>query len=168
MQKISFARLIFFFVAGFVFSFHIVHSQSKVLISKFNVKSQTEVITEIIGGVEITYKDTFTGFDKNGNTVEEIKYSKDSSIKKRQTSEYNKDQNKTEEDEYDSNGNIKKKHIYTYNANGDKILEITYDSNGTISKKEAYEYNDKGLKIVKKIYNGNDVLLEVHKFTYEM
>jgi hypothetical protein len=144
------------------------YSQSRDVISKFNVKSQTEIITEIINGVEITYKDTYTGFDKNGNTIEEIKYGKDSSVKKRQTTGYNKDQNKIEEEEYDSSGSLKKKHVYTYNSNGDKILEVTYDSNGKISKKEAYEYNDKGLKTVKKIYNGNDILIEVHKFTYEM
>lgn len=168
MLKFKTVRLIVLLITGSFICFRTGYSQSKEVISKFNVKSQTEIITEIVNGIESTFKDTYTAFDKNGNTVEEIKYSKDNSVKKRQTTEFNKDQNKTEEDEYDSNGNLKKKHIYTYNSNGDKILEVTYDSSGKISKKEAYEYNDKGLKIVKKIYNGNDVLVEVHKFTYEM
>jgi len=145
-------------------------SQKKKDIKKDKIKSTTETITKIENGKEVTYKDSYTSFDKNGNIIEEINYNKDGTVKKRHTSRFDDGKNKTEEIEYEGvDGKaIQKKHQYSYNSKGDKILEITYDGAGKLIKKEVYTYNSLGLRDEKKVYDAKNVLIESHKYSYEM
>ena len=149
-----------------IFSVVSLFAQSKKEIKSNKIKSSTEV--HIIAGHEkdSTYKDTYQAFDKDGNTIEEIKFNPNGTVKKRRTFKFDSDKNKTEEVEYDGT-TLSKKHQYSYNAHGDKVLEVTYDGSNKLVKKEVYIYNSLGLKVEHKIYDGNNVLIETHKFTYD-
>ena len=159
-------KKIFLFFSFIVFS-SALFSQGKKDIKTYKIKATSENVTATEGGKDISFRDSYTAFDKNGNTLEDIQYNKDGTVKKKITTKYDSNKNKTEEVEYDGTGVIKK-HLYSYNSKGDKTLEVTYDGSGKLIKKEVYLYNNKGLKVEKKIYDANNTLLETHKFTYEM
>ena len=142
------------------------HAQGKKNIKTNKIKSSTEFHVLVAHEKDSTYKDTYTVFDTNGNTVEEIKFNPNGSIRKKRTYKFDGSKNKLEELEYEGTTLVKKQQ-YAYNANGNKILEVTYDGTNKLIKKEVFIYNRLGLKVEHKIYNGNNVLVEIHKFTYK-
>lgn len=141
-------------------------SQSKKEVKENKIKSTLENVTIIENGKEITYKDTYTEFDKNGNIVAQTEYNKDGSVKKKITSKYDSFKNKTEELEYEGNHLVRKR-LFSYNGNGEKTLEVTYDGSGKLLKKEVFIYNNKGLRAEKKIYDAANNLIETHKYIYQ-
>jgi|ERR1035437_3820722 hypothetical protein len=164
-----------FFLNLLVFSFLLlvssqgeVFSQKKKEIKLNKIKTTTESITETNAGKEVTYKDTYSSFDKNGNILEEIKYNSDGTIKKKTVTKYDNFKNKIEETEYDGNGNVVKKQQCAYNSKGDKILEEEYDGNNKLTQKTVYIINSKGLRVEKRVYDSNNVLKKSYKITYEM
>ncbi len=137
-------------------------AQGKKTIRKFSIKKETETVTE----GTTTYKDGYVIYNNNGNPIEEVKYNKDGTIKKKTTSKYDKNNKIIEEQHYEGNKFIKKK-IFTYNAFEEKTEELTYDAANQLVKKELYKYDKKGLKIEKKIFDGVGNLQQTHIYTYQ-
>jgi hypothetical protein len=166
MKKIRLA-----FVLSLLFS-NLIFAQSKKDIKKNKIKSITEWNTKFQNGKEVSFKESFTVFDKNGRTIELTEYTKDGSIKKKESTKYDAYDNKVEENKYENDQNSNsskektKKIIYKYNINNDKIEEEEYDGNGKLLKKSIYSYDNKGLKVGKKTYVGDNVLETNRKYVY--
>lgn len=182
---------LFLFITVFSFS---CFSQSKKEAKANKIKSTTVWQADNENGKTNTYKESYQEYDKNGNTITKIEYSKEGTIKKKETTVYDANQNKTAETEYDLKNNINKKKTYkynalndkteeieynattnaiikkttyTYNANGDKTGETITDASGNVTKKIVYNYNTKDLKNDKQTYTGSNVLESVKKWVYE-
>lgn len=149
-------------------NFQSAFSQKKKSIKKLNLKSVTESVISVEEGKSKTLKDSYTGFDKNGNVLSEIKYNADGSIRKKTMNKYDEEGNKTEEAEYNGSGKLISKIVNTYNAKGDKSTEMEYDVNNVLLKKSLFSYDSRELKTEKKIYNGSNVLIKTHKYSYEI
>lgn len=152
------------FVSAFCFNDSF--SQSKKEVKDNKIKSTTEDVTATENGKEITYKDSYITYDKNGNITEQTEYNKDGTIKNKLSMKYDNFKNKIEEIEYEGN-TIKQKRQFSYNTNGDKTVEVTFDAAGKLLKKEIYFYNNKGLRTEKKTYGSSNTLVETHKYTYQ-
>jgi len=142
------------------------HGQSKKDIRNAKVSAETTTTTIIEGGKEITYKDSYTLYDKNGNVSEQTEYSKDGSVKHKESMKYNADNDKIEEKVFDAKDKSTKKTTFTYDANSNKIAENEYDENGKLVKQITYAYNNKGLKTEKKVFDGKKKLISTKKYTY--
>jgi hypothetical protein len=143
-----------------------VTAQSKKDIRENKIGSETSTITLTENGKEVTYKDTYTVYDKNGNVTEQTEYNKEGTIKRKETNKYNANKDKTEEVVYDGKDNTTRKTTYFYNSNGQKIGEIEYDGSGKIIKQSMITYNADGFKTEKKTYDANKKLISTKKFTY--
>src|SRR4051812_7667772 len=152
-----------------IFSF-LSFGQSKKEIKKNKIKSITELTSVIENGKEITFKDYYYVFDKEGRGIEETDFNKNGSVQKKQSSKYDNNDNKIEETyfhdkelktneeraiaESAQNKNIRT--VNKYNANNDKTEESTFDvSTGKLINKERFSYNAKGEKILEETYNGD-------------
>ncbi|MBN2612244.1 MAG: hypothetical protein JXB00_11855 [Bacteroidales bacterium] len=78
-------------------------------------------------------------YDANGNKVEEIKYDKDKSIKKKIVCTYNSNNDKISETEYDESGKQVQKIIYEYNGNL-RVTKKEYDEKNKLVSWKTYEY----------------------------
>ena len=176
-----------------LFSFYSV-AQSKKNIKKNKVKSTSVTTTEDVKGAQQTFKDTYEEYDSDGNTIVDIEYNPDGTVKKKETYKFNKNGDVLEHVVYGTQGEIKKsttmkysalfdkieelryegasnklveREVYTYNAQGQRTSEVTLDDKGVLIKKAIYTYDKKGLKLEKKTVDGKDKLLSDKKYTYE-
>src|ERR1035437_3027061 len=113
-MRTSFLYLTLFSFLFIVSSEEKVFSQNKKEIQRNTIKSTTESVTETVAGEEVTYKDTYSTFDKKGDVLEEIKYNHDGTIYKKVTTKYDNSKNKIEEIQYDGNGTMEKKQLCSY------------------------------------------------------
>ncbi|MFO7656971.1 MAG: hypothetical protein R6W78_07880 [Bacteroidales bacterium] len=81
-------------------------------------------------------------YDQNGNKIEEIKYSKEKSIKKRIVCTYNSNNDKISETEYDESGKQVQRIIYEYNGNL-RVTKKEYDEKNKLVAWKTYEYKYK-------------------------
>jgi hypothetical protein len=191
MNRALFLLTISFFLASATFA------QSRKQLKELKVKSQTEISIIYKDGKEVSnYKSEYSTFDKDGNTITQIEYNVDGTVKRKETTKYagkekieeiiehptggtdvqkkykrttwkfNTAGDKTEEVEYDAAGNVTKKITYAYNAKGQRVFEMEYDGAGRLLKKSAFSYDKKGLKTEKKVYGPNDVLEKHVTYTY--
>ncbi|HBF88525.1 MAG TPA: hypothetical protein DDX39_07780 [Bacteroidales bacterium] len=149
----------------FAFPF-LVHGQSKKDAKKNKVKSATVVQINHSDEGENRFKESYIEFDKQGNTVLEIEYSKDGSIKNKTTAKYDAYENRIEETYFNSKDNAIIKRTFKYNANNDRIEE-TESKDDVFIKKTTFNYDVKGLKTNKKIYNKSESLKSEKKWSYE-
>lgn len=145
-------------------------SQSKKDLKLNKVQTETSYITQKENGKEVTFKDSYTVYDKEGRTIEETEYYKDGTIKQKKTNKYDSQKNKIEETSFDAKDEAKgesySKTTFFYNKNNEKIGEIEYDAKGKILKQSLIKYGNKGLKSEKLTYNADKVLLSTKKFVY--
>ena len=155
-----FKIIIILFISFFVASAFAQSKKDMKKVNKFDVKSMTETITEMEDGKEITYKDTYTAFDKNGNVIEKDEYHKDGSLKYKSFAKYDGKGNKLE-DSYTETGGKKEegkhkeknvRHTYKYDVNNNKIEEIEMDNTGKVIYKMQISYNIKGDKTLENIF----------------
>lgn len=142
------------------------YCQSKKDIRNAKVATETTTTTITDNGKEITYKDSYTVFDKNGNVNEQTEYNKDGTIKRKESNKYNASNDKIEEKIFDAKDKSTKKTTFTYDVNKNKTGETEYDENGTVIRQVIYSYNNKGLKTEKKTYDGKKKLISTKKYTY--
>ena len=170
MRKIFFISSIFFFCLHFAFA------QSKKEIKEYKIKSTTENTTETVDGKEVTYKSTYSAFNKNGETTEKTEYNPDGSIKRKETTKFDSKGNKIEETFYevkDKKNDSEKpavkntKTTSKYNSNDNKIEEIEYDGAGKMLKKTIFSYNAYGDKTMEVVYDSGGKLLKKSVFTYD-
>lgn len=171
----------------------IVFSQNKKTAKANKIKAATVWQTDMENGKTTTYKDSYEEFDKNGNTVQEIEYKKDGSVKKKKTAVYDQFQNVieetvydagkktnymkkykynayndvTEETEFEGSGALVRKTVFTYNNQGDVLTETVTDPAGKVIKKIVYQYAAKKLKSGKQTYNTDNTLVSTKKWSYE-
>ena len=74
-------NLVFILLCFLVFSNSF--AQSKKDLAKNNILSETTTVTKIEDGKEITFKDTYTVYDKDGKVIEETNYNKEGAVKEK-------------------------------------------------------------------------------------
>ena len=116
-------------------------SQSKKDVRKYGIKSVTEMMTEIDNGKEVTFKSSFTSFDKNGFVAKKTDYHRDGTVKKEVTSKY---------DGY-----------------GNKIEDLECDGSRSPVSRQVFTYDKKALKAERREYNGSRVLVSIKKYQYQ-
>ena len=150
----------------FCFAVSTAVGQGKKDIRDNRIATETSYVTSTENGKEITYKDSYTVYDKNGCVVEQIDYNKEGAIKRKETNKYNANKDKIEEVVYDAKDKTTQKTTYFYNSQYQKIGEIEYDGAGQIKKQILTTYNPNGMKAEKKTYDANKKLISTKKFTY--
>jgi hypothetical protein len=153
-------------LAFFCFAITTVMGQGKKEIRDNKIASETSYVTSYENGKEITYKESYTVYDKNGCVTEQTEYNKEGAIKRKETNKYNANKDKIEEVVYDGKDKTTQKTTYFYNSEYQKIGEIEYDGAGIIKKQSLIIYNAKGMKAEKKTYDANKKLISTKKFTY--
>jgi hypothetical protein len=166
-------RSIFLFSIVLFFSTTI-SAQSKKQIKELKIKSMTETQTLYKDGKEtVTYKSDYLVFDKEGNSITEIEYNSDGSVKRKQSTVYagkDKSEEVTEHpNDNDDNSPPKKykKLTWKYNANGDKTEEVEYDASGAVVKKTTVAYDAKGNKAFEMEYDGSGKLTQKTAYAYD-
>jgi glycogen debranching enzyme len=152
--------LLLIFISLFSFA------QSKKDIRNNKIASETAMITVTENGKEITYKDSYTIYDKNGNVIEQTEFNRDGSIKNKETNKFDANKNKIETTEYNEKDKTTTKTTFVYDKNDNKILETEYDGKGKIIRQSAYIYNNKGFKTEKRTVDGNKKLIAIKKHSY--
>lgn len=142
-------------------------AQSKKEIKNNKIKSKTIEKTEQKDGQTYTYKDSYEEFDKNGNTILRIEYSKSGEIKKKSNYKFDSFGNLIEETKYDRKNGTTITTKTKFDTNGEKLEETEIDAGGNVLQKQVYKTDDKGLRIEGKEYNADDELRWVKKYTYE-
>ncbi|MCX6310437.1 MAG: hypothetical protein NT084_02255 [Bacteroidetes bacterium] len=168
-------RNILLFSIAITFS-NTIAAQSKKQIKELKIKSATENITIYKDGKEtVTYKSDYSIFDKDGNSVSEIEYNQDGTIKKKQTTTYvgkDKTQEITEHPNDVDNDNSPpkkyKKTTWKYNSNGDKTEEVEYDGSGAIVKKTTYAYDSNGNKAFEMEYDSAGKMTQKSAYSYDL
>lgn len=140
----------------------VTYAQKKKEIRKYKIKSVTVTETEN----NKTLNDGKTVFDANGETVEEMNYDKDGSLRSHHKYKLNAQGEIIEDTEYDKEG-LKEKRIIKYNSLGIKTEELVYDKSEKLLKRHMYTYDGKGLKIERKTYDGANKVISVKKYVYE-
>jgi hypothetical protein len=158
MKKIAFLLLLV--IPMFAFS------QGKKDIKANKIKSRTISATEQKDGVPITYNESYEEYDKNGNTVTKIDYTKSGEIKNKQTFKYDSFGNTTEKVDFDKKSGKTLKTTYKYDAKGEKTEELVTDSQGNTVEKIVYIYDAKNLRTQSKEYNSKGEIKEIKKSTY--
>lgn len=171
MRKII---LLLVVIAGCTFT---ARTQSRKDVKKYGIKTCTEWTTKTENGKEVTYKDSYKAFDKNGYTIEETEFTRDGKVKKKETARYDKDGNVLEETSYELKEakpgeakdatSVGKKVSYKYNVNSDKTEESEFDGSGKLVKKIAYSYNTNGDRTGEVIYDASGKLLRKVFYTYD-
>ena len=120
------------------------YSQSKKKIKELNIKTITETTTVIDFGKKITYKSSFTSYNKKAKLTEKTEYNRNGSIIRKETAKYNSEGNKIEESLYESMDIPKKniKIISKYDAEGNKIEDMEYDGTGKLTRKQQFSYDN--------------------------
>lgn len=142
-------------------------SQSKKEIRDNKIKSTSIEKTEQKDGQSITYKEFYEEYDKNGNTILKIEYSKAGDIKNKSTYKYDNFGNVIEKTEYERKSGETTKTLTKYDAMGEKSEETETDNDGNILQKQTYKVDNKGLRQEAKEYNGKAELRWIKKYTYE-
>lgn len=155
--------LVFVMCAVFISA---LQAQSRKEIRENKIISETSFVTSNENGKEVTYKDSFTVFDKNGNISEQTEYNKEGGIKRKETNKYNANKDKIEEVVYDGKDQTTRKTMFLYNSNFQKTGEIEYDNSGNVIRQSMILYNAKGLKSEKKVFDANKKLIATKKYTY--
>ena len=161
--------VLFLFTASF--------AQSKKEVKANKIKSTTEYTTEIIGGKEVTYKSSYSVFDKEGNTIEKQDFLPDGSLKKKNTAKYDGKGNKIEETNFvakddkpqdDPKPDAKNtKTVSKFNSANDKTEEIVYDAvSGKQLKKTQTSYTS-GNKMLEAVFDGDNKLTKKSVYTYD-
>lgn len=145
---------------------NICQAQDKKDIKKYKIKTVTQTITDVSSDKEKTHKDLFQKYDGNGNTLEEVEFKSDGSIKQKTINTFDNNNNLIQEDKYED-GKFTERKIYTYNPEGEKTAELIYDSANKLLRKSIYVYNNKGMKIEKKTFDENGKFISLKKYTYE-
>lgn len=140
----------------------IVYGQSKKKLKQYNIKSVTETKVE---GDKTTVESVST-FDKQGNEIETIEYSKEGKLKLHLKMKYNNDGEEIEREEFDSNGKLVEKTVSSYNSIGEKKQEIVFDTDGAETKRHLYEYDSRGFKLERKTVDKSGNVLSVKKYSY--
>lgn len=159
-------NLIIGFVAGIIVMASLSFATSKKEIIDLRISSKTTTETYFKDGEEKTYKESFTSFDKAGNTIEDIEYKKDGTIKSKETSKYNSFGDKTEEKIFKAKDGTTTRTTFSYDANGRKTGEVEYDENGSVKKKSSFSYDKKGFRTEKKVLNSEGKVISVEKYSY--
>lgn len=154
MRSLAVVLLLFVLSTGF--------AQKKKEIKKYGIRLIT--VNETTQGK--TIPDSKSGFDSNGNLVEEVKYNKEGALKSTVRYKYNKSGDVIEESEYDEKNNLKEKRMTKYDALGQKTEELTINAAGVQIKKEVFVYDSRGLKIEKRIYDSTNNLITTKKTFY--
>lgn len=154
-------------------------AQGKKDIKKNKMKTITEFVTVIENGNEISYKAYYVVFNKNAEIIEEIEYSSNGTIKKKETTKYDVNGNKVEETCFQQKErkntkssseqieNVNVKTVYKYNAHNDKIEEDEIDlTNAKLIKKHILSYNNKGEKNSEETFNSENKMIKKETFTY--
>lgn len=144
-----------------------ISAQSKKDIKNNNISSETTYITINENGKEITYKDSYTEYNDEGNVTEQTDYLKDGSIKHKETNKYNSQKKKVEETVFDAKDKTNKRTVFTYNDDNKKESETEYNDSGKLIKQSVFTYNKKGFKIEKKTYDANKKLIATKKYIYK-
>jgi hypothetical protein len=156
----------FLTLAFFCFAMTTVMGQGKKEIKDNKIVSETSYITSNENGKEVTYKDSYMVYDKNGCVTEQTDFNKEGGIKRKETNKYNANKDKIEEVVYDGKDKTTQKTTYFYNSEYQKIGEIEYDGSGLIKKQSLITYNRNGMKAEKKTYDANKKLISTKKFIY--
>lgn len=159
------------------FLFIQLNAQSKKDIRLYKIKELTENTVLYENGKQVaSYKSEITKFDKEGNTIENITYNSDGTIRRKEAAKYS-GKNKIEElvqvvnntkkaDE--ENTNEKYKHTTSkYNSNNDKTEEVWYDEKGSIIKKETIAYNSRGDRLFEITYDGSGKIIQKIAYGYD-
>jgi predicted mannosyl-3-phosphoglycerate phosphatase (HAD superfamily) len=162
MKSISFYTLLSLIIL-FTVS---VSAQSKKDIRNNKIVSELCTISVTENGKDISYKDSYTVYDKNGNIVEQTEFNRDGSIKFKEINKYDAKKNKIEKTEYSDKDKKTIKTTYGYNANDDKVMETEYDNTGAIYRQSVFLYNNKGFKTEKRTIDGNKKLIAIKKYIY--
>ncbi len=152
------------------------------------VKSISELVTVTDEGKEITYKDSYTLYGKNGKVIEKTDFNPDGGIKNKETEKYDRNDNVVEETTYAENGSKKKgkknngykeddpndiptltpeknsRKIFKFDSDNNKTEETEYDANGNQVKKITYTYTVNGAKSNEIHLNANNK--QDHRFVY--
>lgn len=149
-------------------------AQSSKKVKSFHIKSTTEWVTDYSSDEKSeARKDTYTAFDKDGNTIEKTEYAKDGSIKKKETDKYDGKGNLLEESSFEAKSDKEpkdksfKKITYKYNSSNDKTEENEFDSNDKLVKKTVYTYNKNGDKSAEVIMDSDGKVLKKAIITYD-
>jgi len=159
-------KKIYIFVLVLIISVNFLSAQSKKDIRNNKIESETATITYTENGKDITFKDSYTVYDKNGNVIEQTEYNRDGNIKSKTINKYDSNKNKIESIEYNDKTKTSIKTAYIYNKNDQKVMEIEYDTNGKITRQSAYLYNNKGFKTEKRTVDENKKLVAIKKYIY--
>jgi hypothetical protein len=145
-------------------------SQSKKDIKVNKIATETSYITVTENGKDVTYKDSYTVYDKEGRVTEQTDFYKDGTVKHKEVNKYDSQKNKIEESVYDAKTDAKgptfKKNSYVFNTNNDKVGETEYDANGKILKQSVITYDNRGLKTDRKTYSADKKLISTKKYVY--
>lgn len=152
-------------------------AQSKKEIKTNKIKSTTEFTTEIISGKEVTYKSSYSVFDKEGNTVEKQDFMPDGTLKKKSTAKYDGKGNKIEETNFvakddksqdDPKPDSKNtRTVSKFNSAGDKTEEIVSDAiSGKQLKKTQTSYTG-GNKMLEVVFDTDNKLTKKSVYTYD-
>jgi hypothetical protein len=152
-------------------------AQSRREISKWKIKSITSTVTEVKNGEQITYKNTYWAFDKNGNKIEALEFDKKGQPKKTESFIYNKYNKVAEHLIFNADGTIKKKELKKYDSLARLVEELTVDENGKEIEKKLITYNANGDKtevihhkkgdFTKTVYNYDKNGLKTSKETFD-
>lgn len=146
-------------------AFSFIQSKKDLRLSK--IESETTFITaRDAAGKEITFKDSYTLYNRNGNPTEETEFFRDGTIKKKHTNKYNSFYDKIEEIEFDGKDGKTTKTVFTYNANGQKTAETQYNADNMVMKSIEYTYDSKGFKTIKKTLDGQKAIISIKKYQY--
>jgi hypothetical protein len=129
---------IYFFVLA-CFLVLSVSAQKKNTIKNNNVKSVTVLQQDIEKANGPQVKESYTLYDDQGNTLEEIEYNKTGMVSSHMKYVYNSDNNKTKEIEIGANGKVIKTTEYKYSGTL-KTEKDVYDANGKLKSKKNYQY----------------------------
>jgi hypothetical protein len=171
MRNLFIAVLVCCFAAG-------VSAQSKKDIRLYKIKGVTETTVVYEGGKEVAnYRSEVKKFDKEGNTIEDITYNRDGSVRRKEAAKYSgKDKveevaqdvnNQKKNDDEDDDGG-KYKHItWKYNTTGDKTEEVWYNEKGGVIKKIVFTYNARGDRQSEITYDAAGKVTKKIVYTYD-
>jgi hypothetical protein len=148
-------------------------AQSRKQIKELKIKSETETTILYKDGKEtVTYKSEYSTFDKEGNTLTQIEYNQDGSVKRKETNKYAGKEKSEEIIEHpgSSSDNDQKKYKRTtwkFNSSGDKTEEVEYDAAGNVTKKTTYAYNAKGNRLFEVEYDGAGKMIKKTAYSYD-
>jgi lipopolysaccharide export LptBFGC system permease protein LptF len=153
-------------------------AQSKKDIRLYKIKGVTETTVMYEGGKETAnYRSEVKKFDKDGNTIENITYNRDGSVRRKEAAKYVgkdkveelvQDVNIQKKADDDNDDGAKYKHTTSkYNSNGDKTEEIWYNEKGAVIKKELYTYNARGDRLTETTYDAAGKVTRKIVYTYD-